>query len=114
MTEQTVNFTRGQAIVLALEVVSGDPAGFTVAAKLKRKRGAGAPPAGAAVVATLTSTFVAAAGDVLAHWLLTVSAEASAALAAGRYVMDAALSSGGAVVQITEPLVVALGESVSA
>lgn len=111
----TYTFQKGEPIVYALRVVSGNPAGYTVAAKLKPVgSGAVTPPASSvASVADFSATFVAAAGEVAAHWLLSISATVSATLPAGRYMADEKLTFGGTTMEITDPVVILIRNSVT-
>ena len=108
-------FQRGETIALALDAVSGDPAGVTaIAAKLKAvPPGRTTVPASAPVAASFLIADRAAAGEIPAGWTLTVSAAASAALSPGAYLADARLEVGGGVI-VTESVAIRIRESVSA
>ena len=60
------------------------------------------------------TTFVAAAGDVAAHWLHTLSADVSAELPAGEYLADSALLLNGDVISVSDPVRIVLHNSASA
>lgn len=81
-------FTAGEDIALAIDVASGTaPAGLVVTASLILGRLSGrsfTPRRGAQPIA-LTVTPRAAAGNMPAGWNVTLSASASADLAAGTY-----------------------------
>lgn len=81
-------FTRGEAIVLALDVLEGDPLAVTeITAKLRAiASGRTTISASAPVAATFIVTARAANGDVPAGWNLVAD---SALLSVGRYGADA-------------------------
>lgn len=106
-------FQRGEPIVIGRQVVSGDPAGFTVAALLKKTAGQTVPPAATPAIATFTPSFTPAAGQNPARWLLTIPAETCATLAPGFYAVDARFEVSGEVVEVTGPAFVRIVESVS-
>ena len=113
-TALALRAVRGQPIVVGLRVVSGDPAGVSLTADLKRAVAGGLlPDADAPVVASFQTQFVAAVGDVAAHWLLTIPGLTSASLPRGRYVFDAVLWRDGARILVTRPGSVRLNESIS-
>jgi hypothetical protein len=108
------NFQRGAPFSLALIVDDGDPTGYTVTAGLKPlSAGQSAPDAGVPIAAVLTVTFVASAAGVPARWLLSMSAAQTLSLPAGRYICDGKVLLAGAVVDITEPVIVTLKNTVS-
>jgi hypothetical protein len=104
----TYTFQRGETVSLALDAVQGDPLTVTsVTAALKPlSAGRTMVDPGAAVAAT----FVVA--NRPGGWTLTISAAASAALAAGTYLADAKLVVAGQVT-ITEPVAVRMIDAVT-
>lgn len=106
-------FQRGEPIVIGRQVISGDPAGYAVAALLKKSAGQIVPPASAPAVATFGVSFAAASGQDPARWLLTIPADQTATLAPGFYAVDARFSIAGEVVEVTGPAFVRIVESVS-
>jgi hypothetical protein len=107
-------FQRGETITLALDAVSGDPAGVTaISAQLKAvPPGRTSVPVGAAIAASFSVTSHAAMGEIPAGWTLTISSAASAALPAGAYLADARLDVAGGVV-ISESVALRLRPSVT-
>jgi hypothetical protein len=108
-------FQRGETISLALDAVSGDPAGVSaITAKLKAvPPGRTSVPAGAATAASFAVAPRPAEGDVPPGWTLTVSAATSSALSACAYLADARIEIGGGVI-VTESVAIRIRESVSA
>jgi hypothetical protein len=108
-------FQRGEPVVYGLRAKEGDPTDYTVTAKLKPLANAAVsvPDDSVAVVATFIVSFVAQAGAVAAYWLMSLTAAQSAALPAGRYIADEKLSFGGVPVNITDPVIIVLKNSVS-
>lgn len=108
-------YQRGETISLALDAVSGDPAGVSaISAKLKAvPPGRTSVPPGAPVAANFSVSLRAAEGDIPAGWTLTIPAAASAALSAGAYLADAKLDVAGGTI-VTESVAIRLKESVSA
>lgn len=106
-------FQRGEPIVIGREVVSGDPAGYTIAAVLKKTAGQIVPKAETIAAASFNVTFEPADGADTARWVMIIPAEVSAALAPGHYVTDAKFLLDGDVAQITDPAFIILAESVS-
>jgi hypothetical protein len=108
-------FQRGEPIIYGLRGTAGDPTGFTVTAKLKPLPPGleSAPDDSTASVATFSVAFVPGAGGVAPHWLMSLTAAQSAALPAGRYIADEKLSFGGVPVNITDPVIIMLKNSVS-
>lgn len=104
---------RGEPITIGREVLSGDPAGYTVSALLKPTLGQTIPAASVAPVAEFEVTFEPAAGETRARWLLTVPGLVTADLAPGHFVVDARFALDGETVEITEPAFITLVESVS-
>jgi len=104
----TYTFKRGETILLALDIVSGERASVdSVAAKLRAlEPGTTELAADAALAATFDVTPRDAAGDVPAGWNLQIDATPSAALPAGRYLADARMMLGSAVETTTSILVV--------
>lgn len=110
----TYTFQRGEPVVIGREVVSGDPTGYTVTAKLKKAVGGrGMPSPGTPVVATFTVEFQAATSEHAARWLLTLDALTAGALAPGTYVVDALFELAGEPVEVTSPAIIAINGSVS-
>lgn len=114
----TFTFNRGEPITVDL-VISGtpsfDPAAATVVMKLKPATGSASsvPPKATASVATFAVTYTAESGSNPAFWRGTIDAPTSAALTARAYVADAEIVSGGNVVQVTDPVLIRLAESVT-
>jgi len=106
-------FQRGEPIMIGREVVSGDPAGYTVEAVLKKTAGQVIPKASTVAAAAFEVTFEPAAGEVAARWILTIPADVTAGLAPGQYAADARFLLDGEVIQISDPVFIALAESVS-
>lgn len=106
-------FQRGEPIVIGRAVLSGDATGLTVDADIKPAVQGIVPAESVPVAATFTSEFVAASGEVPAHWLFYLSAEDAAALPLGTYATDVRFSIDGVTVAITEPAWIVIGESVS-
>lgn len=113
MSDPIYTFHRGEPIQLAREVVSGDPAGYTVTARLKATKGRVVPAASAPAVADFDVTFVAAAGGEPARWLLTIPAATAAGLAPGSYVTDVRFALAGVAVAVSEPAFITILGSVS-
>lgn len=110
----TYTFQRGEPVIIGREVVSGDPTGYTVTARLKKSVGGrGMPSASAPVAATFTVEFQAATGSQAARWLLTLDAVDADALSRGTYVVDALFTLAGEPVEVTTPALISLVESVS-
>lgn len=107
-------FQRGETVSLALDVLSGDPAGVSaITAKLKAVApGRLSVAADAAIAATFTITPRAAVDDLPAGWTLTIPASTSAALAAGFYAADARLEVAGGVI-ITEQVLLRIRDAVT-
>lgn len=107
-------FQRGETVALALAVVAGDPAivaGITAAIK-PVTAGRGTPDPSVPVAASFDVSFLAAAGDEPARWLLTLSPAVSASLIAGSYFADARLVTAGGV-SITETVALTLRDAVT-
>ncbi len=110
----TYTFQRGETVSLALAVVSGDPAivsGVTAAIK-PLTAGRATPDPAVPVAAQFDVSFVAAAGEEPARWLLTLGSTATAALPAGPYLADARLAVAGGV-SITETVALTLRDAVT-
>ena len=75
--------------------------------------GAKVPPISTATVATITPSFVEAAGDVRAHWSFTLTPTQTAALAAQVYITDAKVVYSSGVVDYPLPLAINLSERVT-
>lgn len=108
MTAPIYPFYRGEPITIGRRVISGDPAGLTLQAVLKPTQGQTVPGSYVPVIANFTTSFVAKAGAVAAHWLITIPAEVSAALPAGQYFVAARFMQGSDVVKILDPAFITL------
>lgn len=110
----TFTFQRGETVSIALDAVQGDPlAVSSVTAALKPvAAGRTLVDPGAAVAATFSVSPRTAAGAIPAGWTLTISAAASAGLAAGTYLADAKLVVAGGVT-ITEPVAIRMIDAVT-
>ena len=108
-------YQRGETVSLALDVLSGDPAGVTaITAQLKAVApGRLSVAAGAAVAASFDITPRAAVDDLPAGWTLTIPASVSAALEAGFYAADARLEVAGGVI-ITDQVALRIRDAVTA
>lgn len=96
----TYTFIRGATQSVALDVVQGFAGEEPIRAVLKAAQHANQPPGDGAVEAAVFSiAFVAAESDTPAHWLLTLSAEQTAALSPGWYLADARIEVAGGVFQ---------------
>lgn len=108
-------YQRGETVSLALDVLSGDPAGVTaITAQLKAVApGRLSVAAGASVAASFSITPRAAIDDLPAGWTLTIPASVSAALDAGFYAADARLEVAGGVI-ITDQIALRIRDAVTA
>lgn len=106
-------FQRGEPIRIGRRVLSGDPAGYSITARLKPSRGQIVPPADTPIAATFEVEFEPAAGQVAARWVMTVPGEVTGALPAGHYVVDALFSLNGEAEAISDPAFITLTDSVS-
>lgn len=113
MADASYQFQRGEPISFGVRVLSGDVAGITVTALLKRAGNAYGAQSAAPAVATFTPSFVAAVGEVAAYWLFTIDPATSAALVPGRYVTDVRFIADGATVQVSSPVWITVNPSVS-
>jgi len=77
------------------------------------KNGGSVPSASVAKVTSPTSYFVAAAGELTAHWLFTLTAEQSDALPAGTYITDAKITLLSGSVVYPKPIALRLSEVVT-
>lgn len=104
-------FQRGETVMLALDVQSGDSDQVTgIVAKLRRLPvGNYSLKADADVAATFTVVPRAASGLIAEGWDLTIPAATSAALTAGQYLADARIEIAGVVVT-TNPIIVEIRE----
>ena len=75
--------------------------------------GSRVPPASAATVASITPSFVEAAGDVRAYWSFNLTPTQTAALAAQIYITDAKVVYSSGVVDYPLPLAIKLAERVT-
>lgn len=112
-------FQRGEPIVLGDRVESGTVlGGHTMRARMKPAAAQARetmPGSGVPVVSPgFTSSFVPAAGAVLAHWLHSLSAVQSLSVPAGEYLFDSSLLDTGVVVQTSDPVRVIVREAASA
>lgn len=113
MAVLTARFRRGGPISLGRRVESGDPAGFTFVAVLKKTVGEVVPKASQPIAATFATTFVDAVGSVAAYWLISITPAVSSTLAPGTYAVDGKLILAGQVVTVVEPVFIVIAESVS-
>ena len=115
MTLARGRFRHGEPISLAREVVTGDPAGYTVEACLKPTVGQSIPGPETPPIATFAVSFQPAVPGVPARWLMTISAAAAAAagIGPGRYVTDARFLLAGEVVAVCDPAFITIERSVS-
>lgn len=107
-------FNRGEPIVLHAQIDdagSYDPTTLTVLADMKA--GQFPPAASVAAAATFTPSFVAAANGNPAYWLLYIDAATSQNIAAGIYVADIEISSGGNAIKIIGPFNIVIQETVT-
>jgi hypothetical protein len=101
MIRSAASFSAGEAIVLAIDVLSGDPAGASgAAAGVKAAVNGGVPRPSAPVLASFTVTPRAAAGEVPAGWTLSLPGGIAAP---GLYVTDFRVTVGGAL-QFIDPI----------
>lgn len=108
-----LEYTRGETVIFGLRATPAYDGTETVACDIKPARNGSTPPSDdTAVAATPSIAFVAAAGDVAAHWLFTLTAEQSAAIPAGRYITDARVLTGGTV-DYVDPIVIVFGGRVT-
>ena len=109
-------YPRGAALAYD-HVISGtltlDPATVTVLQHLKPASGQAVPPRTVASVATFSTSYVAAMGDNPAYWRAELAPAQSAALDAGWYASDAEFLVGGAVVTVSDPVLILIAESVT-
>ena len=99
-------FQKGEDVLLALEVVSGDPDEVDSITSWMRRTIGGAQSVEAEVA------FVPAAGETAAYWTVTVPAAVTKTLPEGLYEIDARLAIGGGTF-ITDPIRVRLTRSAS-
>lgn len=109
------NFGHGQPIALGDRVLSGDPTGLTMRARMKPLQpGSGTAMPGPAVPAVeFTTAFNPAVGDEPAFFLHTLTSAQSLALTPGRYAFDSAVLQGGAMVSTTPVSILVITESAS-
>jgi hypothetical protein len=111
----TYTFKRGEPIAIDLVVDAPgtyDPATLTIVAKIKPAAGQGSPPPAATpATVTMASAFHPAATGVSAYWQLT--APGSAFATPGLYIADAEIFDGSTVLQVTDPILIKLVESVT-
>jgi hypothetical protein len=109
----TFTFKRGAPVTVQLRVDDAgnyDPAELVVTAKIKAALGNGsAPPPSMPAVAEMGVAFTPAATPDPAFWTLTPSGP----LACGLYIADAEIRLGGDVLQVTDPIVLSIAESVT-
>ena len=115
VTSLAPNPIRGQTINWRLTSTPAYDGTETVTCAIKLAiNGAMVPLESAAVVRSVTPSFVAAAGDIAAHWFFSISAAQSADLVAAAYVTDARIVySDGQVIQ-APPLLINLEGRVTA
>ena len=113
----TFSYKRGAPITIDLVVNDAGayaPATLTARAKLKRALGNGTPPTPEAeTLADLSIAFVAAAGQDPAYWRLTVPPGTIDGKGYGLFIVDVELSNGGTVIQVTDPILIDIDESVT-
>lgn len=109
-TPPTYFFPRGAPVIIRRRVLSGDPTGYTLEADVKPTSNSRIPNASVAAIASFAVTFVPAAGDDTAHWLLTIAA----GLPVGQYATDARFVLDGQTAQITQPAFIVITESITA
>jgi hypothetical protein len=107
-------FQCGETVSLALAVVSGDPGivSAVTAAMKPVTAGRSTPDPAVPVAASFAVSFLAAAGDEPARWLLTLAPAVTASLPAGRYLADARIVVAGGV-SITETVALSLRDAVT-
>lgn len=113
MIDPTYQFQRGEPIVIGRQLIAGEPADYVLLADLKPAKGRVVPPANVPAVARFTVHFVPVAGEVPAHWLMTLDASVSTRLVPGQYVTDVKFTRAGETVQISNPAFIQINESVS-
>jgi hypothetical protein len=107
----STRFARGETFIVALRIAAGDLAGATCRMALKQAPGDGNPEL--AVLDVAAVDHVDSVDETSPPgWTATLPAEASEALPAGRYVMDARVERDGVVIQ-TEPVAVEITERVT-
>lgn len=109
-------FQRGDPIVIDLVVEDAgavSPGACTVAMKLKRASNNAPPPRTTAAVANLLVAYTGPAGNSPGFWRGSIPAGASANLAPATYVADAEISLGGSVIDVSDPILVEVAESVT-
>lgn len=113
MSRQIYRFQRGEPIVIARQVVSGEPDGLTALALLKPATGFSVPAESVAAVATFLVEARDADGATPAMWIFWIPADEAGALPLGRYVTDVRFSIDGETVEVTDPAWIIVSESVS-
>lgn len=109
-------WTRGSSFTFGLQVRGGAVSGSeTIRVVAKTVPALGHPPPGdAAADAVLFATvFVAAAGKVPAHWLITATAVQGLALGAGFLIADARIDFGAGVILQVDPCYIQVRERVT-
>lgn len=115
----TAVFTYKRGAPITIDLVADDvgaynPATLTVSAKLKRALGNGvAPPPEAEALAVLGVTFTAAAGQEKAYWRLTVPNDTIDGKGYGLFIVDAEILNGSVTLQVTDPILIKIEESVT-
>lgn len=113
----TYTFKRGAPIVIDLVVTAAgsyDPSTLTARARVKKALGNSTlPPPDAPEVAVMAVAFNAAAGQEPAFWRLSLAAGAIDNEGYGLFATDVELSSGGTVLQITDPVLIRIAETVT-
>lgn len=107
-------YRRGEDIVLGALIEQGDPDQIaSIGAALKRAVNRQVPPESAPVIATFSASFTPAAGEVAAHWLLTIFAADSEEIAAGIYVTTPRIELVDGGVEKLDPIFIVIGEATS-
>jgi hypothetical protein len=104
---------RGSTFTLGLRVKTGAVSGNeVVSCWLKKAINGKSPGDDVDPAAVLTTTFVAASGELAAHWLFVGTPEQSIDLAPGQYVADARIGIAGSIIQ-TDPVLIEVVERVT-
>jgi len=113
MTIPTFAFQRGEPIRIDLVDIDGAYTSATMAMKIKAAEYKKVPPKSSPAKVVPTVTYVAATGLVPGYWKAEVAASVTADWTPGLYVLDAMISLGGAVIEVTESAFISLAESVT-
>lgn len=110
----TIAAIRGETVIWGLRATPVFAGNETVTCAVKLAvNGSFVPAADAPIVHAVTPAFVAAAGDVAAHWLFTLSPAQTAAMESGVYITDARIEAPGGAVDYAAPLAISLGGGVT-